>query len=120
MIYNSFAFHCRYDDSQITLRGPQLAAADIITKIGGKVKFVNDEVWYYKFRGGRAPIPQTYEEGYHIEAIDVSRTIFMLCAFDYFSKYNYNLIINDINICYMVVYNMVFIIMYSKCCHTQK
>ncbi|XP_060563052.1 distal membrane-arm assembly complex protein 2-like [Ruditapes philippinarum] len=53
-------------------------------KLGGKVKFVDDDVWYQKFEHQPSPLPTTYEEGYKVEAVDVSNIVFLHEGLQYF------------------------------------
>lgn len=66
--------------------GPNLAVAEVIMKLGGKIKFLDDDIWYRKFEDGTMPMPRCYEEGYYVEGVDASSIILMYDALDYFGK----------------------------------
>ncbi|XP_045167985.2 distal membrane-arm assembly complex protein 2-like [Mercenaria mercenaria] len=74
-----------FDGSRVTKLGPDLALAEVIIRLGGKVKFVDDNIWYQKFESGASPIPTEYQEGYRVEGIDASNVILLYDCLEFFN-----------------------------------
>lgn len=84
----------KYNEEKVIQLGPDLAAAEIILRIGGRVKFVDDDIWYRRFEDGTYPIPRQYEEGFHVQGIDVSNIVLFYLALDNFSNLEHVRFIN--------------------------
>uniref|UniRef100_A0A131XX70 ATP synthase subunit s-like protein n=1 Tax=Ixodes ricinus TaxID=34613 RepID=A0A131XX70_IXORI len=52
--------------------GPDLAAASFLVFRGAAVKFHGKDDWYRKAEDGSTGLPQSYEEGWRVEAVDAS------------------------------------------------
>jgi len=66
------------------LLGSNIAAAEMIMLWGGRVKFVDDDIWYKSYSKGDIPIPKEYNPNYIVEAVDLSNTQWMLESMEHF------------------------------------
>ncbi|KAG0413343.1 hypothetical protein HPB47_009531 [Ixodes persulcatus] len=66
------AFSSRFYAERHGILGPDLAAASFLVFRGAAVKFHGKDDWYRKAEDGSIGLPQSYEDGWRVEAVDAS------------------------------------------------
>ncbi|WAR19632.1 hypothetical protein MAR_001470 [Mya arenaria] len=83
-----------YLEARVNMLGPDIAAAEMILLWKGKVKFVDDEIWYEAYESGQLPLPKQYDPGYRLEAVDLSNTNWTLLAMEHFRYLDHLVYVN--------------------------
>ncbi|CAH8610704.1 unnamed protein product [Dicrocoelium dendriticum] len=66
--------------------GLDLAVAHMICKIGGRVQFVGNEKWFFRYAGLHSGLPSRYAGDLHLESIDLSGTNVVYEGFELFPQ----------------------------------